>query len=391
MSNVHQTAQVRYRRELVNGYGRRVWRSNWSRNLILDSGLEFVAGYAWAQCFCYLALGTTTNPTKRDSGSITFTRTWNVVTASAGFFTAGDVGRLLKFDSGAEMKITAFTDSQTVTVSSSGTLGVSEGTVWYVNDTGHGAEFLRTNSVSTSTGDCASTFLTDTWTHQRTFLTPVFGTSQTVKEIGWAPAAAGSLFGRDLVSGGGDYVPAGMRYKVIVQLSCRYSPTSSTDAGDVGTGGIVTTGAHGLEFCLPCTVTGNGSTVSLDGGSSAGYSRFLEPSGSNYFNVSLCTATTAIQPISAATGTAATGAVGAANLWPSAYVSGSFRRDFSCTFAENTGNSAAIRSIHICNEYSYTGNGRAYWRQVFSAAQTKDNLHTLSLTWSMTWGRTLTN
>jgi hypothetical protein len=131
-------AKLRYKFERIrNG---KVIESNWSKyHLITDAGLDKVASVAWLNCVSTPIIGEGVSPTavRRDSGGITFTQSGTTLTASAGFFSAADVGRLFKWGTGStgnEIYITGYTSTSVVTVGTSATVGTPEiGTVWYVN------------------------------------------------------------------------------------------------------------------------------------------------------------------------------------------------------------------------------------------------------------------
>lgn len=380
--NIKQSAAVLYTVAVLDAAGREVRRLPRKRNLILDQGLNAVAARSWVANITHAAVGTGTTPTKRDSGAITFSRAGSVITASANFFDVTDVGRLFKFDSGEEAYITAFTDAQNVTVSIAGTVAASEGTVWYVNQTGLAVESKRTNTYGSDSGDNGSTFVRPSWTFKRTFIFSVESGSVTYQEIGWShtATAANNLFGRDLISGGVSLI-AGQQLKVILELVVTLSPSESTAWSNVITGWSQD-GNHGIECCsldsvapaAPGTPTGSG---------------VLEPSnGTLYF--SLSTSTTALQV--AQVGSISPGGVIGARLATGreAYVPGNFYVEFKPTWGPTIGNSASIRSIFL--DYSDGSNfNRSIYRVLLAAAETKAGTHKLELTFRFSWQRTLVN
>ncbi len=353
------------------------------RNLILDQGLDYFASQLVVNCHRYCAVGTGTNPVKRDSGAITFTRAGSVVTASANFFEAADVGRLLKFDSGPEMKVTVYTDPQNVTVDTSGALGAAEGTIYYVNRTGLQTETARTGNYRADAGDNQATFSVDTWTFKRTFLFPAVGANVTYNEIGWSPSASAgaNLFGMDIISGG-DALLAGQQYIVIVRLSVKLSPASGAAVGDVGNNGFNTAGTAKFESVQ----LGDGQAfVGINSaGNAAGSYATLEPShasnlsGSTHFH----TATFTQQAITS--GDVSVGTAIQKNGTPSTYTPGTFFRDWtSATVAVNEGN-GSIHGISLSR-------GSRTFSVKFTTPQTKANTHTLAATWRLSWNRVLQN
>lgn len=388
LKEIRQAAQVKYRTQVINadGSAARTW-SPWKRNLILNAGLDMPVLRSWVNLFAILAMGDGTTPVQRDSGTTTFTRAGNVVTASNGFFVPDDAtsgGRLLNFDSGERMTITAVNSATEAIVDQAGTIAASQATIWYVNETGHGGEFARCSGLSLGVGDNVSTFLAPAWTHRCTFLSDAFSAAKVVREVGWSYDWTGALFGRDLVPGGGDPVAIGQKYKVQVELSVSYGPAASVVVGDVGDNGFNTAGTAGLEACgsnLVSQIFSNGFRAAPNGVP-------LEPAcGALNFYISEVSA-----PIAAMAG----GSSG--NLWlgtygpelgycgsyKPAYIAGSHYIENIGTFDENTGNSALVRSI-------FWSGGYLMFRVLFDTPQVKDNLHTLTCTFRLSWDRVLVN
>ncbi|WP_415907276.1 hypothetical protein [Oleiharenicola sp. Vm1] len=364
--------------------GRVVERRARKRNLILDQGLNLVASQRWCDLFSYAVVGTGTTPVKRDSGAITFTRAGSTVTASAGFFAADDVGRLFKFDSGEECYITAFTDTQNVTVSVAGTVAASEGTVWYVNQTAHAAEVKRSNSYGVDSGDNGLTYSLGSMVNKRTIIFSAEASPIVYNEIGWSYTATpgANLFGRDIISGGIS-LAAGQQLKVIVTLTLTVTPQASTAYTNVVAGwsqdgnynaeSISTNFARAISF-----VNGDGSTA-VQG------QQVFEPSLAKTINLS--TDTTALVAQTSTTLTFS-GSVGNKTLNPDTYVTGTFTRTFRGTFAIAEGNSNAIRSLVVTGG---AGVIDRIFRVLLNAAETKDSAHTLELVFRLTWGRVLSN
>ena len=373
-----QSAEVQYTVEVLDASGRVARRLDRKRNLILDQGLDGVAVRSWAASFTHAAVGTGTTPTKRDSGATTLSRTGSTVTASAGFFEAADVGRLLKFDTGEEVRITAFTDAQTVTTADSGAIAAAEGTVWYVNQAGLTAEVKRTGTYSNDAGANGSTFSAGAWTHKRTFIFTAETGTVVYREIGWSHTAApgSNLFGRDLLAGAGVALVAGQQLRVSVELSVAYSPVSSTAYASVVTG-WAQGGTQGIESAGE----GNVQIVTAAGG--LGGAGALDPSEAGAAWVS--TLATAISPITSAQ-LSDNPVILAKAPTLAAYAGGTFFRERSVTFASTEANSSNIRSIAIGINQFWRG-----FRILLAAAETKTSAQTLTLVFRLSWGRVLNN
>lgn len=380
---IGQAAAVHYRVDVIDAAtGRLIRRLPRRRNLILDQGLDGIAVRSWALAFRYAAVGTGTTPTKRDSGAVTVSRAGFTLTASAGFFEAADVGRLFKFDSGEEVRISAYTDSTHVTTSTSGTIAAAEGTVWYVNQTALITETKRTGTYAQDGGSNGSAFSGDTYTHKRTFLFAAESGTVTYREIGWSHdvGSGANLFGRDLLAGAGVTLVAGQQLRVVVELSVAYSPASSVVMGEVGTGGISTVGTCGLESIN----TTNAGFVEANGeGSNFGAPGVLDPSGGGV--IFAATDSAAIAPISTSI-PGVSGPLTNKTITLGSYSAGSFTLTKSATFNVSEANSSAIRSLVLSRSGGYTG-----FRVRLDSAQTKTSAQTLTIGFTFSWGRILSN
>lgn len=379
---ISQLAKVRYSLAVLDGRGRVVSQRRMfyrRRNLILDSGLDYIGGSNWAAAFAYIAVGTGTTPTKRDSGAVTVSRTDDVLTASAGYFEAADVGRLFKFDSGEEVRISGYTSPTEVTTATSGDIAAAEGTMWYVNQTALAAESARTSTYSTDSGANGSTYSAGVWTHKRTAIFAPVGGPVTYREIGWSWGGVGTaLFGRDLLAGAGVSLATGQQLRVVVEVSVAYSPVTSTACGDVGAGGFDTSGQCGIENV--------GRVARVQSGGSVNGNDMLDP-GLIGRLVSTATGATAINPaVSSGDAAAVSGLVGHATSSDAVYVAGSFRRSFSYTYSVNQSNSAALRSV-----FFQGGGNLPIFRVLFASAQTKLSTQTLRVEFTLSWGRVLSN
>lgn len=331
--------------------------------------------------FNSVVLGTGTTPTKRDSGTVTATKSGSTVTSNAAFFEAADVGRVLKFDSSAtEYTVATFVSNTQVTVTGAGDIGDSEFTIWYVNVTTHGAEFTRVNTYATDAGFNQSTFSVDTYTHRRTFLSSTFATARVIKELGWSNSntAGAALLGRALVPGGGDSVEIGQQYRVQVEVSQKFYPATGTAVSDVGNNGFNTTGTFGIESLSGSPVVGSSGTTQGSSGAIVGMIQA--------FNVDIGTDSRAIRPISTNSADLI-GSLKATATTMQNYVSGSYYRDHLVTFAANDANSTNIRSISCQTNFT----GTSAIRLLLATPQTKDSLHSLTVRFRWSWARILNN
>lgn len=385
---ISQGARVRFRRAAINPDGSVSWfdRGHFTHNLILDSGLDSIAVRSWAESFTHAAVGTGTNPFERDSGSTTFTATAGAVVASAGFFAAGDVGRLLRLDSGEQGYITAFTDSQNVTWSGPDG-GPSQGTIYYVNRTALQTETKRTSTYRTSSGDNGSTWngTNGEWTLQRTFLFSTESGSVTYREIGWSWGAnPTALFGGAILPGAGDSLVAGQQYLVQMQLILRLSPTSPVAAPNVGSGGWNTEGDISIASVR---MTDAFWDVASNGAAQGGGGSSLEPFAAGSTNQSaIALFTQSGYTLSSASNGIVTPPTGLHvnnnNYTVDSYASGTFTRTKSYTFGISEANAT---HWGVCLFRNVAANVMLVVK--FDAGQVKANTHTLTVRFRWTWGR----
>ena len=383
---LHTAAAVHYRTWILNPDGSVAQPPRaWKKNLILDAGLNQVATNRWAALTRYCAIGTGVPVLRRDSGATTLTLAGGHCTASAGFFVSQDVGRQIKLNTGQEMYVTVYNTATDVTVDNAGAAGPIAGTVWYVNLTGLVTETKRTGNCTLGAGDNQSTFSVDTWSHKRTFIHTAEAGPVTYREIGWSPSAGAgaNLFGMDLIAGLGDSLTAGQQYKVQVTLTQVFSPTTPQAIADFGNAGLNTAGTVGFEGV---NAGGDGSalaSVTSSGGVNATYQE-LEPSAPANLSVRMALASATWAQGNLSGGTVAPPANTAKTSWSAAaYTGGSFYRDFTNVW-DTTVVIAAVYGFII-------GATTLAYGDKFTATQNKDNAHTWTVVFRLSWGRVLVN
>lgn len=376
-----QSLEVEFETAILEN-GVEIKRNPARKNLLLDSGLDLPASHTFNECFNYCVLGDGTTPTKRDSGTTTVSITSETATSSAAIFEAADVGRLLKLDSGQEVYIDGFTDTQNVSVTGANDDTSSEFTIWYVNETGHANEIVRTNNLSGETGAQSVSFSDPVITMQKTFIFPEETSGVTYKEIGWSPngSSGGNLFGRQLIDGGnGDSLLSGQRYKVVVKLKISLSPTAQISVSDVGENGFSTAGTAiitslGEAFDYPTNQFESGTA--------------FEPSSSKKLKF-------ADDPIATFPTTPETNGNGWGGFNSSlfnaemnfdAYVSGSGKLSFHYTASPDS-----LNVDWYGVGFGARGDIKANFFVEFDAAQTKVSDNEIKVTFELSWDRTLTN
>lgn len=233
---LHTRAVGTFAVSVIDKLGREVESHVPQRNLILDQGMDILATESWFNAFRWAAAGTGTTPTKvAVDGTASQSGTTVTLAGSSYSFVSGDVGSWLKWSSGEEAKITAFTNSTTVTVSPSQT--VSSGTLvglFRCGQTALDTEIVRVGGDVSDTnvfpeytdggGRWSQGFFPDDSTGiidmVRTFDFPEEVGSVTYNEVGAAYSATnpGNLFSRVLLSSPVT-VTAGRRLRVRYTLS----------------------------------------------------------------------------------------------------------------------------------------------------------------------------
>lgn len=350
------------------------------KNLILDTGLNEAATRDFWLCFAACAIGTGTNPVRRDSGNITFSRSGNTVTASQAFFESGDVGRILKWDSGTEAYITQFNSSTEVLTSSTGTVAAAEGTIYYVNRTQLQTQTKRTSTTISDSGASGNTWngTTGVFEMWRTFQHSAETSPVTIREVGWSwGASTENLFGMELLAGGGVSLATGQQLRVEVRLRVTLAPLDS-QSGPTVTGTAVSWTQRLRHVAM------RGPTSYLN--------PVLEPSRAGKLIITSAYSHTApVFPANSSQVLTPNTQNYRANFTAATYVTGSFMRDYSVTIAPTDWNG----NFRYCGlgeeDPNVTGGHFLAHGWLADADVTKTNMQQLTFTVRKSWGRVLQN
>ncbi|MFN0130797.1 MAG: hypothetical protein ACKV19_29390 [Verrucomicrobiales bacterium] len=217
------------------------------------------ATIAWRECMVYGVAGTGTTDT-REAITGDYNQSGTTVTRTSGArdFTAADVGKLIKFGSGEESKISAFSSATVVTVVETRTVTTTSITLYHVNQARLTTETKRSNTYPTFTfddGTASQTTILDAVnakiTLRRTYDFTAEVGSVTIAEIGVANNNATS-------------VPAGTFSQTGVTVT-RTSGAGTFSAGDVGKLLVYGTGQVGVIASYVST-----TSVTLDRSQSVG-------------------------------------------------------------------------------------------------------------------------
>lgn len=352
--------------------------SDWSPNLLIDAGLDWVCGTATSIDFFYSAhLGLGTTPTVYDSGSITASASGTAVVASSSFFTGAMVGMLLRWDGGTEAYISSVSDGTNAVLATSATAS-GLFAVHAVNRTG-----LATASVERTTKtDDTIVRASGTFTRTMSWVFPLETVAKNYAEGGIRTSNVGPFLSLFLLTGGTVTVEIGQQAKLYYAFSASVTttaitetwPTGSYDASSPG-GWDSATGQHKII-----------SLRSLDGLASY-HGATLLPSIDSGSDRGAITTTSTLLTYTDDTDTSVPTAIGAyVNGTKSTYVNGTFYRDSSYYFSASHSNTTAIRSFII---YEYYGN--VAWQYLFDAAKTKDGNHAITFVIRRSLRRVLTN
>jgi hypothetical protein len=384
---VQQSASIRFRTAIRNSDGTYAKVNPWRKNTIMDVGLDALGNtHCWNACLGYCALGTSNDGNRRDTSPVTVSQAGTTLTASGSFFLSTDVGALFKFGTGSaglEVYIVSVTSPTVAVVNIPSTQTGQVGTLWFVNQTALVSQVIAPFSTTyaadiigfTNTAGVATTTLT------RHFISPAFGASHTIQELAWYGRVGGfspvpnEMFGRALVGGVGDAVSTGQQYEVICELSIVATPRTATPFGDVSSGTWNTAGNGTLEFaegCFGSIFSGNDSAAGALESVHFPCTMYLAVAG--WTQVDMTTSAVSLPG----------GSVISDSNSASSYTSGTFTRSCSSFW----GVTSAVATIH---GIIVSVDTQRDFSLLFTTPIAKDNLHSLTITWTISWQRVLTN
>jgi hypothetical protein len=242
----------RVKAQVLEG-GNVIRETPWGPNLILDQGMDGLATKISVELFTYCAVGTGNTPTDADSGAVTATTSGATCTASGAFFAPGDVGKLLRFDTGEKAYITAYTSSTVVTLGATlGVVGATAFTLYDVAQTALATEVMRSATYVTTAGACFTSRSGSTLTTQRTFDFPAFSIAGT----GSAAADTITVVNHGLVANDAVVLSGGTAPSPLVLGTIYYARDIVADAFKVaatpgGTAIALTSNGSGFTVQLP--------------------------------------------------------------------------------------------------------------------------------------------
>lgn len=358
-------------------------------NLVLDQGMNYVATTWYAQMGLACAVGNGTTPTYRDSGAITVTIATGTATASAPFFAPGDVGYLLKADSGEETYVTGYTSDVIVSIAPGVAVAGQPFTLWYVNQVGLDSEVQRTVTYLTGAGNTGSSRVGAVCTWQWTYDGVTEIANQVYSELGISPSGTpgNNLFSRFLIIGGSVTVLIGQKIRVVYKLNVTVAPTTpqlktSTVVGWPVAPSVNQDGEYQIVgWNTPDVYAFAFAGLTTTGNTNIGYNNDFDvavnPGGGEL-------GTNTIMP-GFLGGSPPTNGVFTTSHSLLPYVSGSFHRAKRFVWDLSAANRTDWRVFVVDGAIA-----RPWW-WLWAQNQTKDSSHTLTLDVMFTWTRTLVN
>lgn len=356
-------------------------------NLILNNGMDMIGGDSIVNCFSRCCCGTGTTPTVDDSGTSQISQATTTVTITGGSFvftnTATDAGKMIKWDTGEEARIVTVLTTLTATVANSATVAAGEFKVYRTNQTGLATETKRTSTYVTGASNCASSVASNVQTHKRTYDFTAEVGSVTYNELGFSNTSSvgNNLFSRILL-GSGVALVNGQNLRVVYSLIVTWTPSTPTTISVAPiTNWASSTGVAQIQMLITNTVNSSGtSTSGVDS---------LEPGSAN-ISTFMCpfTGSTAHNTFNTAgpSRSFSTNGIAIAITQP-AYTALNFYREKQVIASTSQWNGTNIRGFDLgLGTLAGSQQGFVY---IMDADQTKDNLHTLTVTFRLTWSRTL--
>lgn len=359
----------------------------WIRNLILNTGLNAVAVRAWVVCFEYAICGTGVRPTSVDSLTVNATLSSGTITADASFFDGSDVGAELKWDDGTRALITSYASPTTVVTDATGS-ATGHFVKYNTQDTSLQIETKRTTTKLTGAGNCGTTTDGAQMQFRRTFDFTVESVPQNYTEVGfsWVATGANTTFSRILLPSA---VPVGVGQQLRVTYELRVTLTPSLPVSRTAaiSGWSNTSGVEQTQMVFFGTVDTLGASQTGGAGTLAS-----EPFdfGGAFWNAFLSPEYSPPAAFESAVNRS-TGAGYGDSVTRSAYAANSFYVDATAVFNVGTANRTDLRSFGygFHNPNSYFASIQTAYVFVMANNQTKDNAHTLTLTFRMSWSRDL--
>ena len=363
----------------------------WSPNLILDSGLDKLATVVWADTFLYAVAGTGNTPVSDDSSTTTVSQSGTALTLS-GTLAAVSAGKLIRWDTGEEAMVVSGSGTAWV-ADRSQSVSAGQFTVYRVDQTGLDTELSgtagRSNNYLAGSPDCDTTRSGAVYTMTRTYDFGSPSISSNYAEVGVSNSnvQANNLFSRMLITGGSVTVLTTQQLRLSYQLRLTVGPITPVSKTASITGwpispATTTDGTEQMAFIGLSKVNTAGTSGSWDGFNNI--NRTSEPSVTGQIFLS----TNASAHLTYPDGPDRLSAATKVNTTLASYTAGSFLIDKSGVYAPSEAVGTSWRSMGLIGSSGASQQDLTF-AFLFDQAQSKDNTHTLTLTFRFNWARDL--
>jgi hypothetical protein len=394
-------------RDGVMCLGRIVYTSPWTHNLVTDYGLNRYCTTAdFYQQMTYACAGFDGTGTEISTTSNVSQAGTTVTAASPGTFGAGDVGKVIAWDSdpnGTQTYITVFTDTQTVTVAKSQSVSAGAAKLYNVAQAGliserSGANSntpLRSNSYLVGSNGTTHVLGSSDYLYWRTYDFSSQTADVVYREVGVSDLSTvgANLFSRIRLSGDVN-VLTGQQLRLTYEMLVSIGPVVPTASAPVITGWGTVNGGQVLVRGVMATIGSAGNSVTSSDEPNAGcLAPFITTTG-EALNVWASAESAALGNYQGGYSFRSSGAVMAGTTSLLSYTPGNFYRDLRGTFTPAQG-AFTCRSMGFGRRRGAFPNPFEPWDsgQVFTfladADQAKADTHQLVLNFRRSGGRLL--
>jgi hypothetical protein len=408
-NGINQSFQGFYKVKVVNPKTDEVtWESEWSKNLILNQGMDALYSQIISDITLYGICGTGTRPNSISGETSEITQSGATVylnlrtgladfTSSNGTYAATvQVGDMLKYSDNSESRVTAVTDGFNLAVTPSYTFTTGKTfAVWKTSQVGLETETKRSNDYVTGTDNCSTTSNINerTWKRTYDFSTEVSNASYNEVGVGWEAAGATKVFSRILL-GSPIAINTGFKLRLVYDLVGTFTPSASIfPTASIGGWPVApstnTIGSESLQNFLTSTVNSSGVTDNT--------TAFLDPSftsaaGPIYLSVFVSPSSASLSSFNTGSDRSLNAGWTITEMSKASYVASSFYVDKTGVLPVGTGNATNISSVGIGKLFGSSTPAQAANNVCvfnFNQTQSKNSSQTLSITYRSSWTRIL--
>jgi len=358
-------------------------------NLIMNAGMNRMAtgptnAEGWEELWrsCQAGIGTT--PTFDSGGATTAAQSGTTVTLTGGSFTftdtATDAGKMIKWGTSEEARILTVTDVTHAEVTPSQSVSAGSFTVYRTTQTVLATPVKTYVSYLTGTGNCDSSVTGNVATLKRTYDFSIEVGNVTYTEVGFFSVSGSALFSRVVLAAPVSLV-VGQALRVVYTLNVTVEPdTGQTVTAPGPITNLSTSGTKQLTGVGFCGINTSGNSLST-----TPWGSFNTPNSQNVGFISPSSA--AINAFNTTQPDRTTNSTAIASV-PQTYTLLNFFRDRHVVYGANDANRSDLRSLGIGTGGTNISSGTGFV-YLTDASMAKDNLHTLTIVYRISWGRVL--